>query len=273
MTGTLPNPASDKLAEFRDAEMDARDIVRSCANRINELNHAIGMNPESDNVPNYEREISRLSVKQMEQETRYREFATLNAKLTDFVRIASVSGEIEQARPVVPKTQRGESVKQAVDRIRTEIAALQKEKRKVEAASPPVADLKAAARAHVEAIAEQGKPRLTATHDEFKFTWVGDWGPRLKFEAIFAWLFPDSLLAKLYAEIESQPKTGLALSAAEKKERLASLASQIAAAEQQEEALIMAACDQGQEIMRRADVANLAAILGIVVKKRGTVAA
>jgi hypothetical protein len=269
---TLPEAASDKLAEFRDAEMDARDIVRSCVNRINELNHAISTNYESENVPQYEREIARLSVKQTEQQARYHHLATLNAKLTDFVRIASVSGEIEQVRRVAPKMQRGESVKQAVDRIRTEIDALQKEQRKVKAATPPIADLKAAAKAHVEAIAEQGKPRLTATHDGFKFAWVGDWGPRLKFEAIFAWLFPDSLLAKLYAEIESQPKEGLALSAAEKKERLSSLSSQIAAAEQQEEALIMAAKDQGQEIIRRADVVNLAAILGIVVKKRGAAA-
>ena len=97
----------------------------------------------------------------------------------------------------------------------------------MKAAPPPLADLKAAAKAHVAAIADKGKPRITATHSEFNFKWIGDWGPRLNLEAIFAWLYPEALVAKLYEELVGLPKVGLALTEANKRERLASLASQI----------------------------------------------
>jgi hypothetical protein len=79
-----------------------------------------------------------------------------------------------------------------------------------------------------------------------------------------AWLAPDLLTKALFAEIDAVADDNRAMTAVARAERLAELDAQLLAAEQEEEALVRLALDEGMQADRRAK-ADPRAVLQIAV--------
>ena len=80
----------------------------------------------------------------------------MNAALSNF--LSSATDTLEYVKPAKAALQKGETISAAIVRLRLRIAALSGERVKVLQARVPPEDLKAAAAAYVDALAERGAP-------------------------------------------------------------------------------------------------------------------
>jgi hypothetical protein len=170
-----------------------------------------------------------------------------------------------------PELRKGESVQDAVARVRGEVAALRAERERIASAPLPSSEVKAAARAEVERMAEAAVPRVahgfvgrpiiwpkasrhthTGEHDTAEF---------FDARALVFWAHKDAILARLNAEIDAAADDGAAVSTERRKAEAVRLSAAILAAEREEEALIEAA-PPGLLIQRRPDH-DPRAILGL----------
>ncbi|MBR2120657.1 MAG: hypothetical protein IJ935_18835 [Afipia sp.] len=174
---------------------------------------------------------------------------------------------------VVPPLFLNSSWSEEINRVRAEIRTTQSDVRKLYHAGPRAADVKRAARNFVRGLAENGRPKITATHESFEVEFqTGGFTVAPNIRAILAWLDPEALTKRLEDEIDAMPVPALALSLKEKNERLAVAKDALLVLERAEEALIEAAYDDGEQIVRRYD-ADPQAILGVQIRRKKAVAA
>lgn len=199
-------------------------------------------------------------------------FRRVDALLTDYG-----PDRLADAEPVEPEIQKGETLAAALERTRTGIKALRETLAETQAAGLPPKELKARARAHVEWLAEQGRPRIEEGKEGVSILWPG-LGPERSttFEpnnpaqspaAFLAWLDPKLLIARLEAEIDALPRDGLTLNPKDKAAQVADLEAAILAAERAEEALIAVAIAAGFNVTRRPD-ADARAVLGVEISTK-----
>src|SRR5262249_51577985 len=157
--------------------------------------------------------------------------------------------------------QEGETLADAVLRVRSELAAVQGEIRAVRSAPPTKEEVKARVRAEVERKAAAGQPRVEFALDgAIKLHWPDVMLYAVPGTALSApsgsasdfacWLFKDQIL-KRFAAHDAELSGGI--SAAERKRRIADLERQAFALEVGEGALIGQALDAGIEVDRRID--------------------
>jgi hypothetical protein len=175
---------------------------------------------------------------------------------------AAVFVDIEPTASGRPRE--GESVEQAIARVRSTIWRLQGEIGRLKSAPPPVADIKAKITAQVDAMAALGAPQLDLAEGHVRITWPDaasfNGGPApLAASKLALWLHKDAILAALLASadgIEGGPPL------ASRGPLEVELRRQLRSAEQDEEALIEVAERQGIAVDRRFD-ADPKAVLGV----------
>ncbi|WP_454644529.1 hypothetical protein [Bradyrhizobium liaoningense] len=260
----LPSHAKSKLDRLVDAENEAFDLLNATQRRLSDLNRALATAPENV-APEIEAEIARLSTRRDELGARHRARADLNSALRLWLN--QTRSPLEDARPVKAAPQEGETISDAVLRLRQRNAVLTQERIKVMRASIPKEDLKNAVSHYVKSLAERGAPRIIAEHGrniEVIFsgndTW-SDQGITKKLPAILAWFDPATLEARLIAAVDAAPDA-FALSAAERQEMLAGIEAELLQGEMEEEALITLSEAAEAPIMRRIN-ADARAVLGV----------
>lgn len=277
-TERLPKRARLKVNGMIDAETDALDRLNTTISRVSGLFKALRLkgadaDPADNSLAEVEEETARLQAIQAQQQRRHVELTNSNMKVRRFLMELPAHFALEDVPREKVRPRKGESMLDAIKRVRLEISSAQSEVRKLHHAGPRAADLKRAARAYVSGLAEKGRPKITATHEKFEIEFsTGQFTLAPNVRAILAWLDPAALLGRLEDEIDALPAPALALSLKEKTERLAVAKAKLLVLEREEEALIEAAFDDGQHIVRRFD-ADPQAIIGVQVKRKKAVAA
>jgi hypothetical protein len=268
----LPKRAKAKFTRLADAENEAADVLRGTVNRISDLNRVMLLRTGGD-MQDEEAELARLEGLRAQQHRRHMELANGVTKIRKFLMQLPANVELEDAPREKTQPSKGESMLEAINRVQLEIREAQSDVRKLYLAGPRAADMKRAAKNYVAGLAATGRPTITATHEKFDLAFDGGGftvAPNVR--AILAWLDPDALLKRLEDEIDAMPVPELTLSLKEKNERLAAAKAKLLVLEREEEALIEAASDSGQHVVRRFD-ADPQAILGVQIKRRKAVAA
>jgi hypothetical protein len=252
----LPEGARAKLLLLEGAALDALDAARSAHERLN------GLGQRDD--PNRARLANVIET----QRERHAELSALVSGARQWLRELPPNAALEAAPPRPVETVTGESLKEALAARRRRIRELRLDLRRVSLAPPPKADQKRQARGFVKGLAERGRPKLKIDRGQFEADFsdpMADFGVTAGFVAsALAWLDPEALAKRLEAEIDAQPEAPLSLTESARAKRMAELGGEIDKLEREEEALIAAAAEQGQDVLRRAD-ADPAAVLGVVV--------
>lgn len=271
----LPAGAHARILALVDQEQQAHTLSLSAVRQIGDLQRAIGNSPHGDKAAGWEIEVNRLRLLQQQHHARHRAFADLNARVRHYLASLSADVAVEDARRIKPKL-KGETHQQAVTRIRNDIEKLIAEQTNVRQAGLPAEEIKAQAKRWVVERAMKGRPAITATHDKFDvvFSYMDPsaYTPTLDPLALIAWFDPEHLETKLNELIDEMPKPKLALTPTDKAKRLASIASELLAAERLEIAHIDAAQDEGSVIALRGNVDPVALIGLVVVREKANAA-
>lgn len=271
--GPLPNRRPPLIPTWKQAiDRSARTDARVKALTEDE------MIIERRVVEKLQRNADRLKAEVDRLTSEWSALARVEAPLREYVEGRLIGVKIAAADTVEAKVGKGESPRDAVARVRAEIAGLRDEVRAVKKAPYPSAEVKARVAATVDALAEMGAPRVQravrhAGPPEFPEMHVETrmWMEGKPFvgratvpdtTALLAWMFPDAMKAALEREVQRVADDAQAIPAAERPTKLKALAGSILAAERQEEAIIMLADERGDTIHRRED-ADPRAILGL----------
>jgi hypothetical protein len=171
-----------------------------------------------------------------------------------------------RAVAVQARAQDGETLQQALERVRAAIGVAQREAGRVRSAPLPAETIAAQIRDQVRQLAAQGMPHVTigAGDTPPRIEWpdgpmIGALGaPSLGGSKLLAALFPKQLEALLLSGVDKIQ----GISPAERAERLAKLAADILGLEHEEEALVELALAKGLDVDRRGDVSGFG-LLGI----------
>jgi hypothetical protein len=263
----LPAAARAKVLAIEDGAASAAAMASATSRSIRELYDQITLQPETEEQ--CVAEIERLQGRLTTQQDKERQYADLANLLRQYLKTLPASAQIEQAPKIKPQTLKGETIPQAVDRVRGKIAELIVDRNKAQRAELPIADRKRQARAYVHSIAERSTPRVVADHGRFNVEFVAsNYTGTLDIAALLAWLDPDAFIDRLCDQIDAAPKPNFALSTDERRDRLQLLADELQTLEFQECTLIEAAADNGIDIVHRVNPpTSPAAILGIRVTR------
>ncbi len=215
--------------------------------------------------------LSRLSSK------RVTDFVQrINGSLRAWLEQLPAHAVLTDRKPIKPKPRENETLLAAVNRTRDGIAELTKEQFEVNQAGLPIDAMKAMAKRWVEEKARY-RPRIRAGHDggfSVSFDPAANFETSSKVDvgAVLSALDAPAMIRLLQKEIDAMPKPKLAMTPAEKAQRLAEIKTELFDLECKEEALIEKAEQQGQLIPRRPN-SNIAAVLAITVSSRRRVAA
>jgi hypothetical protein len=185
---------------------------------------------------------------------------------------------IEMVEPGSPTLVNGESVSQAIERIRAEIQEVEKSLQQTRQRPLPATDLKIMASRHVAGRAKKGAPRVWCQNDrlQIQFTNPNSWNPGDvdSYTNFLCWYDAEGMIERLCAEIDSQIKTGdHALSGQEREKLISQLTARRYRLEADEESLIQVAAEMGQQIPRRMN-ASPSVVLGVrIVSARQEAAA
>lgn len=272
MSNNLPAQASTKLGALIDAANDAQAIVSSSLERIRQLEDTLAFMTDPERSEQLKSELARVTQRRTAQHARFIALSTTVAAINGWLQPLPASASFELVEPPAFELLEGETVVAAIDRLRTELAATQRELQRVRSAGLPIETMKVQASKFVEELVARGRPVIKGDHDIPFDARTASHGWSAKSElALLAWLDPTRLIARLHDEIEAGAAAAgddqLRLTSSERDKLISAMVAVIDDLERQEEDLITRAADAGQLIERRHD-ASPAAILGIRVTKR-----
>jgi uncharacterized phage infection (PIP) family protein YhgE len=186
---------------------------------------------------------------------------------------------IEMVEPGPPPVLRdGETIAQAVERIRAELAEVEKNLHATRQRPLPAEDLRIMAARHIAGRAAKGRPKLWCQHDRLRveFTNPNAWNPGDvdAFTNLLCWYDAEGMVERLCAEVDQQIKGGDdALSGPERERLISQLTARRYRAEADEESLIEMAALQGLNIPRRMNASPPAILRVKVVSRNEMVAA
>ncbi|MGY4433699.1 prefoldin subunit 5 [Bradyrhizobium sp. F1.13.1] len=262
----IPTLAQIRLDRIETRAMEAHDAVASVARRASDLSKALGTAPASD-IRSIEGEIARLQGRLAELQERHRHLANLTANVRYWM--SGAAGDYEMAKIPKPTRQKGETLGQAVARVRAQIRELTAERVRIMQCGQPIDELKEQASAFVRAQQERGKPSLSFGHDRafaatFNAMTNEAWTAQHNVAAYLAWIDGPALERRLHEMLDKAPKPALTMSSAERASKLAAIEAELLASERDEESLIEASEEEGPVIQRRLD-ADPRAVLGIAL--------
>ncbi len=255
----LPEAAKEKLLSLDAARVEAEDAARSARARIN------GMGRDAD-----PRIVEKLQQAAERHRQRHDDLHALTASVRQWLNGLAPGVALETYAAVGTKPHKGETVVQAIARLRDEITATKNHLRTVKAAPLPRADAKALAAVYVQQLAERGRPQVWFDRERLNVAFVDPRRPDsfahfLDVAAFAAWLNPDVMVTRFEEAIDAlPPETQTAMPKEEQEKRAAELAAALLELERQEEFLISTAAGDGLAIERR-PTASPAAVLSVVV--------
>ena len=274
----LPTQAASKLGSLADSASEAQAVANSTMDRIRELEHGIYNNPNGDRAEEWKQELTRLTARRSAQQARFAALTSTVTAIRTWLSGLPANVAFEVVEPPALALKDNETLAEAVERIRGEIAATQREIARVSNAGLPVDEIKAQAQDYVNGLVGHGRPSIQCDHNA-AFTvsapshgWTGSRSSSLI--AMLAWLDPQRLLQRLNTEIDADAAATdkLRLTPNERGTLLSTLSQVLDDLERTEEALIEKAGDAGHVIERRND-ASPAAILGVRATRKAKVAA
>jgi hypothetical protein len=281
----LPAHAQEKYEALRAALDDAEALQRSLMERVKaaedrlaRISRRYEYSHDSDLVA--ELDAARGSLERLDRERSRRNSVRGNteqivSRLNNFIMQRS-SGAADIAPPPkltsVPAGRRkGESIVDALTRVRREIAAAEGELRRIKSAPPPALEVKLAIIEEVDALAKEGRPLVTSDGGRITINWPDVMqyatpgsalsAPSGSASKMLAWLFRKELIKKLIAEVEDNEG---GIPARERPQRIREAEARIFGLETAEGKLVCQALDAGLEVHRRPD-ASPWAILGFGV--------
>jgi hypothetical protein len=263
VTVTLPPVVEAKLQALTVARDLALDATRSCVARLSGLGR--------DFDPQLQ---ARLASERDRHNAKHTALSTLIHKLNQFlVELRLPPGAVlEPVQPVSIRLAEGETVNEAITKVRAEIAALNRQLVTVKAAVLPKLDQIGAAEAFVAKMASVSRPTVAILRDDMlRVSWrdsvISGTDDVL---SMLCWIMPEAVVAALTRDIEAQPTPINPMSRADRLQKVGELSAACLEHELIEESLIELAAREGVEIMRRPDIANLNVVLGVVVVAKKT---
>lgn len=274
MKKRLPPKAYARAMGLLEAEQQALTLSTSTSQKISEAQQALALNPHGPHADDIRLEIEHMEAARLRYQDQYRQRANLRAQVEHYLSKLPPDASLADAKGLKAKLKEGETLLEALKRVRGQIAELTSEQSAVKQASLPLGEMKALAKKWIDERAASARPTITASQDRFSINFVDPTAFTSHVDPIGAlcWLDPERMKARLFEQIDSMPKSRLALNATEKAERLRELQDALFDVERQEEAFIIAAEDVGQIVPRRVN-ASPAAILGLIVDSRRASAA
>lgn len=188
-------------------------------------------------------------------------FAFLHEVVAWLKRHAGAGGRLAHQPLPTAKLVKGETFRQAVERIRGQLAACDERWAEIEAAPLPAADLKARITAEIDALAADGRPKIRRQDFGAGVSGVSD-ALRLRKTAdlyisdvaspLFAWLHRDALIERLHAEVDAMGLTAC-MTDDERDLAFSRLLDQRLELSFVEESYICQAAAEGAQIVRRRD--------------------
>jgi hypothetical protein len=271
----LPASARAKLLALQGMANDARDAAASAQARLRGLKDQLSSSTLTEQQQDgIEQEAERLIAVRSKQNDRHAALLALVDNLRRYVQALPRGISLESVKFTGPELLKGETMPDALARIRDQITGIKSHRQAVASAALPKSAMKAAAKRYVDEMAARGRPRVTGDGSGFKATF-GDTrsfvpqGVRAAAE-LLCWMDGPAVLKRLEAEIDALPTPANAMDPDERESRLADLTADLERLERDEESLIEQAADDGIEVLRRAE-ANPAAVLGVRIKQRARV--
>lgn len=195
---------------------------------------------------------------------------------SDYVKRRLIGVHVEMAPAVEARLPKGETIQDAVERLRGEIHAMNAEARRIESAPFPASEVLARLLGTVDALADHGRPDVRPVFRDLKesarwpeapvYSYRGqraqDGGMAQDAAALICWILKEPVKAALKREVEAIAKDADAVPAADRPRLLAELLVKRMHAERVEEAFIEMAAASGVVIPRRED-ADPRCILGL----------
>ena len=292
----LPAAAREKLEAWADAEDTAKAASEAAARRLRELTEQRAtLAGEAERV----RQAVAGGYLTQRDDTTGRTIDDGSGRLADAERaLATLDGDLAQARrrygragpivtplqrvrewlrsarpsdyraaePVEPPLQPGEDFRDAISRLRGELAQLRADAHRVRSAPLPKAVAKESIKRTVETMGDRGRPYCDGLLEGHSIDWPDARRPEDVMAAtrdLLAWLLPGALVEALEREVDAVAGDDAeALTVDEKHETLQRIDALILQTERSEEASIEASEANGVPIARRFD-ADPRALLGL----------
>jgi hypothetical protein len=267
---TLPDKARRKLATLQQERDTAQSLVTSTVSRVGDTIRALQINPEGPQAADIEFELTRLRATQGKAQQKFEALSSLVANLRMWLSQVKPHVQLLDAKPIKIKEGSGESIFDAIDRIRAEIATLARELRDVRDAGLPREELRAQASKFVQTQALRCTPKITATQKDFKIEFglqTSFTNPPPDMVSYFCWYDGDAIVDLLCKEIDKLPVPKLVLTPADRDARMSDLRGQLLRLERIEEQLVMQAEEEHEQFVPRRPLADAAAVLGVVVER------
>jgi hypothetical protein len=262
----LPPQARARYLAIQGLATDARDAAQSAQRRIDELRKGLTYSEvPPENAGGIEMEIGRLQSVRQAQNLRHQELAALATAIQDWLRSLPRGLVLEMAPAISEKPLKGETVAQAIKRVRDEIGQARLMLRQIEAAPLPKDELKAIARYQIEDLAERGKPTINTDRHALSVNFLNSKAYAADpYTPVYlmAWLHKEAVIKKVEAQIDAAPEPAMTLSDQERDRRLEEGKGSLDRLERFEELLIERAITEGSDVLRRAD-ASPRAVLGV----------
>jgi hypothetical protein len=258
MPAQLPEAARQKLSALTVQRIGAEDAARSANMRLNNL----GRDADKQLQDELTKERDRHSE-------RHRRLSLLINKINEFVMKLPASATLEPMVITDIDLKKGETLQQALERVRAEITAINGRLGVVRRAPLPAFDQKKLAEEFVERLARLPGPTVGVVNDTLRVGWrdsvVGSTDEVL---AVLAWAAPELVRAALIRSIDAQPVPIAPMHAGERRELVAKLEGLLKQHEIVEECLVQKMYAAGLvDTMRRVDIVNLGVVLGIAIAK------
>jgi hypothetical protein len=246
----LPYEAKQKLLGLRIARGVAEDAARSAVNRQSML---------APSDPNNNPMREHLEEIRVRENTRYAHLSRLLSTIDQFMNELKLKpGEQLEMYPTSTVTlAKGESIEQAIDKVRQEIEQQGRLLAQAKLAPLPKDHQKQLIVDYVHALARTARPDVRIVKDEFRVVFKGDMAAAEDVLALVAWSSPDMLTRVLAEELDKVPTRVDALPAAERIRRVAEIESTLLDLSRREESLIMLAAGT---VERRVDASPLAVL-------------
>jgi len=271
----LTEQAAQRFADMGDAVEEAQGLVLTIQRRIGEIERGKNPSTQAEEIDVFQQELDRQQRRLQPAQQTFVDLSRVHAAVRTWLSTLNAGVTLEDAEEITfIETAATEDHVGAVTRIRTDIEDLARSRSAVTRALPPIDELWRQVDAHVDALAERGRPSMTIS-DRLAVSHVLAGSDPVA--AQMAWLFRDQMRERLRSDAEAmheqQTRAGrLVKTSAERSQQLRSLDEAILAKERAEEWLISDAAALGTAIPRRERCSPLA-ILGLRVASRPRVKA
>jgi hypothetical protein len=285
----LPPPAAEKFRNLSLAAADAEALAQTTLAAIDSAQSRMGdaqnladsasddvrAGKARENVESLQRQIELLREVFTRRQAEHAMAAQVVAQCEFWLGKLTPETRLDLVEPGPPPALRdGETVAQAIDRIRNEIQEVEREIHTARLAPLPKQELRELAATWVAQRVARGRPRLRFTEKEGLVIQCGHpqaWSAGSTEELIdtLAWYNPDHFANRLFQEIDRQLKAadGDALSGEERQRKITQLTARRYRLEADEESLVEQAAMQGFAIARRMN-ASPSVVLGVKVAAR-----